>query len=152
MPQQVQVTGYYPKEFQKTDLVEQVRRRMEDLRARTPGTDLGTLQIRTGSLDDEDWAQSWKKDFTPFRLGRHLWSSPPGARSNTRSSVIEIDPGMAFGTGTHETTALCAALLEQSVRPGDRVTDLGTGTGILAMAAALCGAAAYWPRTSIRWR
>ena len=58
MPQQVQVTGYYPKEFQKTDLVEQVRRRMEDLRARTPGTDLGTLQIRTGSLDDEDWAQS----------------------------------------------------------------------------------------------
>lgn len=142
MPTQVQVTGYYPKDFQAADLVEQVRRRMEDLRARTPGMDLGTLEIRTGSLDDEDWAQSWKKDFTPFRLGEHLLVKPTWCQVQVEPEdrVIEIDPGMAFGTGTHETTALCAALMEQSVRPGDRVTDLGTGTGILAMAAALCGA------------
>lgn len=142
MPQEVRVTGYYPRDFRAKDVVQAIRGRMEALRARTPDIDLGKLTVLTSALDDEDWAESWKKDFKPFRLGRHLLVKPTWCQAEAKrdDKVIEIDPGMAFGTGTHETTALCAALMEETVGPGDKVIDVGTGTGILAIAAALCGA------------
>jgi len=94
------------------------------------------------SVDEEDWADSWKSAFHPFRLGERFvivpswceYAREPGDR------VLSIDPGMAFGTGTHETTALCVELVEEYVKPGDRVIDVGTGSGILALAAATMGA------------
>src|SRR5699024_1939314 len=89
-----------------------------------------------------DWAESWKKDFTPIRLGRHMVVKPSWCEYEAQAGdhIIELDPGMAFGTGTHETTGMCVRLVEEHVRPGQKVIDLCTGTGILAIAAAHMGA------------
>ena len=88
-----------------------------------------------------DWAEAWKEFFTPLHIGRlvikpswHDYSSAPG------ETVLELDPGQAFGTGHHPTTSMCLLLLEKYIRPGMEVLDLGTGSGILALAAAKLGA------------
>jgi ribosomal protein L11 methyltransferase len=89
-----------------------------------------------------DWAEAWKVNFHPLRLGRRLmivpaWLNPPLEPDDI---PIRIDPGMAFGTGTHPTTQLCLAAIEKHLRPGQSVLDLGTGSGILSVAAAKLGA------------
>lgn len=141
MSEDVRVTGYYPDDFRAHDVLLDVQARMQHLAARS-GADFGKLEVLSGRVDDEDWAENWKKAFTPFHIGRRLvirpgWADYEGSPSDL---VITLDPGMAFGTGTHETTALCAELIEEKVRPGDAVVDVGTGTGILAICAALVGA------------
>jgi ribosomal protein L11 methyltransferase len=125
--------------------------------------DFGRLYAESAPLSDE-WKEKWKEGFTSFRateriIVRPVWETAavepcgaPAAASYGASSgesgpvpvgcdiVVTIDPGMAFGTGTHETTAMCLAELERSVRPGMGVLDIGTGSGILAISAALRGA------------
>ena len=97
---------------------------------------------RARRLPEERWRGSWKRYFRPRRIGRRLLVKPSWARYRTRmgDTVIEIDPGMAFGTGQHPTTAMCLRALEGRVRRGDDVLDVGTGSGILAVAAAKLGA------------
>jgi ribosomal protein L11 methyltransferase len=97
-------------------------------------------QIRT--LRDEDWAHAWKKFYKPLRIGRRVILKPSWEEYPTQPGdlVIELDPGMAFGTGLHPSTRLCIAALEEVVRPGDTVLDLGTGSGVLALVAAKLGA------------
>lgn len=95
-------------------------------------------------LDDIDWANAWRANYHPLRVGRRLWIEPSWERRTDHDAddiVIALDPGMAFGTGTHATTQLCLELLEAWVRPNDHILDLGTGSGILAIAAARLGAA-----------
>ena len=94
-------------------------------------------------LEEEDWTTAWKKHYRPLRVGRRLvivpvWEEPPEVEPD--AVVIRLNPGMAFGTGLHPTTRLALRLLEEAVRPGVRVLDVGTGSGILAIAAALLGA------------
>ncbi len=106
------------------------------------GLDLGSLEISVRTVDEEDWANNWKAFFKPLNVGERLlvcpsWEEVP--RDNTRA-VLKIDPGMAFGTGTHHTTRMCLELLEKHIRPGDLVADLGCGSGILSIAACLLGA------------
>ncbi len=98
---------------------------------------------RARRLPEERWRDSWKRYFRPQRIGRRLLVKPSWTTYNVKSgdAVIEIDPGMAFGTGQHPTTAMCLRALEDRMRPGDGVLDLGTGSGILAIAAARLGAA-----------
>ncbi len=92
-------------------------------------------------VDEEDWAEAWKAYFPVHRLGRLVIKPPWRAYSPAADDlVIELDPGMAFGTGLHATTRLCARALERWLRPGMSVLDLGTGSGILAIAAARLGA------------
>ncbi|MCS6801882.1 MAG: 50S ribosomal protein L11 methyltransferase [Dehalococcoidia bacterium] len=99
------------------------------------------LQVR--EVDDTEWAEAWKEHFVVHRVGERLVIRPSWRDYTPAAAdvVIELDPGMAFGTGLHPTTRLCLAALERVVRPGDRLLDLGTGSGILAIAAAKLGAA-----------
>lgn len=142
MSEDVLVHAYYAMDEYCAARIAQVDARLAELKAMDLGFSLGALTRDTLTVNEEDWAEYWKKQFTPFRLGRHMvvrpsWESYPAQPGD---KVIEIDPGMAFGTGTHETTAMCVELVEQYVQPGQSVIDVGTGTGILAIAAALSGA------------
>jgi ribosomal protein L11 methyltransferase len=108
-----------------------------DLRASLPG-----VGCREGSpVPVQDWLADWKKSFTGFSLGETLYVLPSWlSRPAIERRILGIDPEQAFGTGTHDTTRLAATLVERVLRKGDRVLDIGTGTGILAMAAAHAGA------------
>jgi ribosomal protein L11 methyltransferase len=98
-------------------------------------------------LEEADWAHAWKAHYHPFRLGRRLWIRPSwitdeSLEASSGDVILTLDPGMAFGTGLHPTTQMCLQVLEQLTQPGMRVLDLGTGSGILAIAAAKLGATA----------
>ena len=98
--------------------------------------------IRTRWLREEDWAEAWKAFFPVLHVSRRLVICPAwrSYRARAGEAVIRLDPGMAFGTGQHPTTLMCLRALEETVRPGASVLDLGTGSGILALAAARLGA------------
>lgn len=93
-------------------------------------------------VSDEDWANAWKAYWKPLRIGERLVVVPSWEeyRQAAGDVVVRLDPGMAFGTGTHASTALALRLLEREMMPGMAVLDVGTGSGILAIAAALLGA------------
>lgn len=92
-------------------------------------------------LADRAWEREWLKDFKPMRFGRRLWVAPTHIDVNEPDAVVlKLDPGLAFGTGTHETTALCLQWLDQQEIAGKTVLDYGCGSGILAIAALLLGA------------
>jgi len=95
-------------------------------------------------IAEADWANAWKEHFYPLRVGQRILIKPTWREVEIAPDdiLIELDPGMAFGTGLHPTTQMCLMLLEQEVRPGMQVLDLGTGSGILALAAAKLGAGA----------
>ena len=100
------------------------------------------VTLETEGLDEEDWAESWKQYYHPIRLGRVVivpaWQTYTPAAGEV---TVRMDPGMAFGTGTHETTRLVISLLEEELAGGERVLDVGTGSGILAICARKLGAA-----------
>ncbi|MDD3653937.1 MAG: 50S ribosomal protein L11 methyltransferase [Desulfotomaculaceae bacterium] len=99
-------------------------------------------QVSTRRVADEDWANKWRAYYKPVRVGQRLVIKPCWEQwhGNSRDLVIEMDPGMAFGCGTHPTTGLCLRLLEKYLHSGAIVYDVGTGSGILAVAAAKLGA------------
>ena len=97
---------------------------------------------RTRELAEEDWAEAWKKYYTILHVGQHLVIKPSWLEYTPQPDdiVVELDPGMAFGTGLHPTTRLCMSALEQSISDAPRVIDVGTGSGILSITAAKLGA------------
>jgi ribosomal protein L11 methyltransferase len=100
---------------------------------------VGDLRVR--ECKEEDWANAWKAFYGIQRLGKHIVIKPSWLEYKPKEGdvVLDLDPGMAFGTGLHPTTRLCLAALEEQVRPGMNILDLGTGSGILAIAAAKVG-------------
>ena len=102
----------------------------------------GSLHLETRSVNDEAWKDVWKKYYKPFHASRHLIIKPTWEECTPgpEDKIIEIDPGMAFGSGTHETTSMCLSLLEDVIKGSESVIDVGTGSGILAIGAALFGA------------
>lgn len=119
-----------------------LRARLDAFTPEFLGFDAGSRKIQTVQVHEEDWAENWKKYYKPFRVGRHLVVRPvwEDYEAQPGDHVISIDPGMAFGNGTHETTAMCLGLVEDLIHPGDEVLDVGTGSGILAIASVLMGA------------
>lgn len=98
--------------------------------------------VRSASVCEQDWADAWKAYFDVERHGEHIVVVPSWRRfaPSPDDVVIELDPGMAFGTGQHETTRMCLEALERRVTPGSAVLDVGSGSGILSIAAAKLGA------------
>ena len=99
-------------------------------------------EIISNVVCDEDWKDKWKEYFKPTKVTDRLVVKPTWEEYESKDEeiVIEIDPGMAFGTGTHETTSLCLELIEKYIKEGDTLLDVGCGSGILAIAAGLLGA------------
>ena len=97
--------------------------------------------LETSGVEQEDWQNAWKKYYHAMDIGNRLAIVPGWEQYETDRTVITMDPGMAFGTGTHETTSLCLETLDSLVKGGERVLDIGTGSGILAIAALKLGAA-----------
>jgi ribosomal protein L11 methyltransferase len=95
-------------------------------------------------LREEDWAHAWKKFYKPMHIGKRIVLKPSWEEFTPEPDdlVVELDPGMAFGTGLHPTTRLCVAALEETIQAGDQVLDVGTGSGVLAIVAAKLGATA----------
>jgi ribosomal protein L11 methyltransferase len=104
--------------------------------------DPGQVKVSYRMVHEESWADAWKQYFKPMKIGERLVIKPTWEQYKPIKDeiVIELDPGMAFGTGTHATTALCMRALEHVLQHGDRVIDIGTGSGILAITAAHLGA------------
>ncbi|MGG3563808.1 50S ribosomal protein L11 methyltransferase [Neobacillus rhizosphaerae] len=105
--------------------------------------DIGLNKVTISEVNEEEWATAWKKYYNPVKISEKFTIVPTWEEYTPVSSdelIIELDPGMAFGTGTHPTTVMCIQALERTVKPGDRVIDVGTGSGVLSIAAAMLGA------------
>ncbi|MGE6488380.1 50S ribosomal protein L11 methyltransferase [Paenisporosarcina sp. NPDC076898] len=104
---------------------------------------IGENVVKISEVNEEEWATAWKKYYHPVKISERFTIVPTWETYepvSTDELIIELDPGMAFGTGTHPTTVMCLQALEKTVKPGDYVTDIGTGSGVLAIGAALLGA------------
>lgn len=136
----LRLRGYLPVGPSTAVTVEAIRARIFSLPEF--GLDVGPATIETVEVDDEGWAGAWQAHFRPFAVGRRLWITPTWDRTPPPAGavVIAIDPGMAFGSGLHPSTQLCLDVLDQRLRPGDAILDVGTGSGILSIAAAKLGA------------
>jgi ribosomal protein L11 methyltransferase len=105
--------------------------------------DIGRNTVTVSEVNEEEWATAWKKYYHPVKISERFTIVPTWEEYTPVSSdelIIELDPGMAFGTGTHPTTVMCIQALERTVRKSDRVVDVGTGTGVLSIASAMLGA------------
>jgi len=131
---QLTVVGYFP----ATPEIETLRAALDDAGRVYGLTPDAALDLKIEEVPDRDWLAEWKKGWQPIRAGRFIVAPPwiePAHSSDESLIIIRIEPGMAFGTGTHETTRLCLKAIEKHFRGGSFL-DVGTGTGILAIAAA----------------
>ncbi len=104
--------------------------------------DLGKNNIQIAEVHEEEWATAWKQYYKPVKVSNSITIIPTWEEytPSPEETIIELDPGMAFGTGTHPTTVLCIQSLERVMQGGERVIDVGTGSGVLSIAAAKLGA------------
>lgn len=141
----VVVKGYFKKDEKLSDVLRAVREELRALKeesATWDGFDPGKLELTVENIREEDWANEWRKYYKPTRVSPRVvvvpsWEHYEAAEGDV---ILEMDPGMAFGTGTHETTRMCLKMADQYVHPGDTVIDVGCGSAILGIAAAKLGA------------
>ncbi len=139
--EQVTITCFFPEQRFSEEQLQDLKRDLEGLREF--GFDPGHVLVQQGGIHEADWANAWKAYYRPLRIGR-VWVQPSWEPLEKEASevdlVVQLDPGMAFGTGTHPTTAMCVQFL-QDLNLKDKVLwDVGTGSGILAIVGAKLGA------------
>lgn len=132
------VTGFFPENHQKKNRKSLLKDRLSGL---SPSV-LDTFRITCSDVDEEDWSESWKRHFHPVRVTDRIVVRPSWRAYDPGDDeiVIDLDPGMAFGTGTHPTTALCIRMVAALLKKNQSFLDIGTGSGILMIAAAKTGA------------
>jgi ribosomal protein L11 methyltransferase len=132
------VSGYFPNDNRFEKRCKILEEKLLQFREK-----LGLIyRMSHKALDEEDWAHAWKAYFWPQKIGRNMVVKPTWRdyRAESDEVVIELDPGMAFGTGTHPTTTMCISMIEKYLEKNDLFLDIGTGSGILMIAAAKLGA------------
>ncbi len=135
------VKAYLPMNAHIAETVEEIKQKVFLLE--TFDIPIGRAEISLAEVHEEEWATAWKKYYKPVQISERITITPTWEEYVPRTDdelVIELDPGMAFGTGTHPTTVLCIRALEKYLKPGDRVIDVGCGSGILSIAASKLGA------------
>ncbi|GCF93252.1 ribosomal protein L11 methyltransferase [Enterococcus florum] len=135
------VMAYFPETIFLPEILPSITDKID--RLPEYGLEIGENQILISEVEESDWATAWKKYYHPVRVTRYLTIVPSWENYQTQHSdekIITLDPGMAFGTGTHPTTSLTLQALETVVRGGETVLDVGTGSGVLSIACSLMGA------------
>lgn len=137
---QIIVKAYLPHDYRLATRLEEVMLALEVLNTKNlPGCQ---VDVKLSQVEEEDWANSWKAFYKPEKVGERILIKPSWEdyQAEPKDLVIQLDPGMAFGTGTHATTVMCLRRLEQVIKGGEKVYDVGCGSGVLAIAAAKLGA------------
>ncbi|HOJ11213.1 MAG TPA: 50S ribosomal protein L11 methyltransferase [Clostridiales bacterium] len=131
----VTIKSYFPESSNSVELMQLIKEKLSDI---SQYLNTGDLKLRCSEVKDEDWANNWKKYYNTFNITKKVVIKPTWEEYEEQDGVIviEMDPGMAFGTGTHETTKMCAQMLENYINAGDTVIDVGSGSGILSIIAA----------------
>jgi len=137
----VLLKAYFPVNSFLGESIDEIKQSINQLRVYN--IDIGRNDVTVSEVNEEDWATAWKKYYKPVKISSNITITPTWEdykRVNDNELVIELDPGMAFGTGTHPTTVLCVQSLERHLKKGQTVIDVGTGSGVLSIAAAKLGA------------
>jgi ribosomal protein L11 methyltransferase len=139
-PEEAVVTAYLLEDSSIVERAREIQTRIRELVKY--GLEIGKAEMVLATVSDTDWDEAWKKYYKPTHVGQNIVIKPSWEDYTQKDNevVIELDPGMAFGTGTHETTALCLEMLEQHIKHGCAVIDVGCGSGVLSIAAAKLGA------------
>ncbi len=139
---ETRITVYLPSNSQGADMLLSIRAMLTELKESDTDGIYGRLEAELSSIREEDWANNWKQYFKPVKIGEKLVIKPSWEECENDGNriVLEIDPASSFGTGQHHTTRLCLELLEKSLKNGDRILDMGCGSGILSIGAMLLGA------------
>lgn len=139
---ETRITVYLPSNSQGADMLLSIRAMLSELKSADTNGAYGRLEAELSSIREEDWANNWKQYFKPVKIGEKLVIKPSWEEYENDGSriILEIDPASSFGTGQHHTTRLCLELLEKSLKKGDRILDMGCGSGILSIGAMLLGA------------
>lgn len=134
------IKAYFPVNSFLAETIEEIKEAINGLLMYD--IDLGHNNIQLAEVHEEEWATAWKKYYKPVKVSSSITITPTWEEytPTEEETVIELDPGMAFGTGTHPTTVLCIQALDKVIKGGEQVVDVGTGSGVLSIAAAKLGA------------
>jgi ribosomal protein L11 methyltransferase len=136
----IKVFAHFPIASDTIDKINILKDRIVELKSF--GIDIGNFDVKVSEVDEADWENNWKQYYKPLKIGKKIVIKPSWEEyvSQGEEIIIELDPGMAFGTGTHETTKMCLEFLEDIVMPESIVFDVGCGSGILSIASSKLGA------------
>lgn len=137
----VVIKAYFPETIFLPEILPSIQQRILELK--TFGLDIGPNEVKTSEVSDTSWATAWKKYYHPLQVTRFMTVVPSWEEYTPKFSderIIRLDPGLAFGTGTHPTTRLSMQALETSIVGGETILDVGTGSGVLSIASKALGA------------
>ena len=136
------ITVYIPSNGQGAEMLLAIKSMLAEMKNADTENIYGRLEAEMTSIREEDWANNWKQYFKPFKVGEKLVIKPSWEEYDNSDGriILEIDPASSFGTGKHHTTRLCLEVLEKYLKKGDKLLDMGCGSGILSIGAMLLGA------------